>query len=204
MNFDFSDDQKYLRDEARKFLEAQCGIAEVRKVLDDDTLGHNVDVWQKIVEMGWLGAAIPEEHGGLGLGMLELCVIAEELGRVLAPVPFSSSAYYFAEAIKLAGSEEQKAALLPGIADGSFIGCLATTEGPGAISESAIKAQYPRWKAHGYQIAGHRWRHGDTCSCSCQRWRRILSGCSGPRPGQRIAKVLEDDRANPRSCGNQF
>ena len=132
MNFDFSDDQKYLRDEARKFLEAQCTIAEVRKVLDDDTLGHNAEVWQKVVEMGWLGAAIPEEHGGLGLGMLELCVIAEELGRVLAPVPFSSSAYYFAEAIKLAGSEDQKAALLPGIADGSFIGCLATTEGPGA------------------------------------------------------------------------
>ncbi|SIN59823.1 Acyl-CoA dehydrogenase [Parasphingorhabdus marina DSM 22363] len=152
MNFDFSDDQKYLRDEARKFLEAQCTIAEVRKVLDDDTLGHNAEVWQKVVEMGWLGAAIPEEYGGLGLGMLELCVIAEELGRVLAPVPFSSSAYYFAEAVKLAGSEDQKTALLPGIADGSFIGCLATTEGPGAISESAIRAQFRDGKLTGTKL----------------------------------------------------
>ena len=100
------------------------------------------EVWQKIVDMGWLGAAIPEEYGGLGLGMLELCVIAEELGRVLAPVPFGSSAFFFAEAIKLAGSEEQKSELLPKIADGSFVGCIATTEGPGALTESSISAKY--------------------------------------------------------------
>ncbi|MEO9469990.1 acyl-CoA dehydrogenase family protein [Parasphingorhabdus sp.] len=152
MNFDFSDDQKYLRDEARKFLEAECTIADVRSVLDNDSVSHNAEVWQKIVEMGWLGAAIPEEYGGLGLGMLELCVIAEELGRVLAPVPFSSSAYYFAEAIKLAGSEEQKSELLPKIADGSFIGCLATTEGPGAIAETSIGAQYKDGKLTGTKL----------------------------------------------------
>ncbi|GAA0466564.1 acyl-CoA dehydrogenase family protein [Parasphingorhabdus litoris] len=138
MNFDFSDDQKFLRDEARKFLEAQCTSAHVRAVLDDDGMSHNDEVWQKIVEMGWLGAAIPEEYGGLGLGMLELCVIAEELGRVLAPVPFGSSAYFFAETIKLAGSDEQKAEWLPKVADGSIVGCLATTEGPGALSASNV------------------------------------------------------------------
>ena len=99
MNFDFSDDQKFLRDEARKFLEAQCTMAQVREVLDDDSKSHNDGVWKKIVDMGWLGAAIPEEYGGLGLGMLELCVIAEELGRTLAPVPFGSSAYFFAEGL---------------------------------------------------------------------------------------------------------
>jgi alkylation response protein AidB-like acyl-CoA dehydrogenase len=152
LNFDFSDDQKYLRDEARKFLEAECTIADVRSVLDNDSVSHNAEVWQKIVEMGWLGAAIPEEYGGLGLGMLELCVIAEELGRVLAPVPFSSSAYYFAEAIKLAGSEEQKTELLPKIAVGSFVGCLATTEGPGAISESSIGAQFKDGKLSGTKL----------------------------------------------------
>lgn len=139
MNFDFSDDQKFLRDEARKFLEAQCTSAHVRAVLDDDDVSHNDEVWQKIVEMGWLGAAIPEEFGGLGLGMLELCVIAEELGRVLAPVPFGSSAYFFAEAIKLAGTDEQKAEFLPKVADGSIVGCLATTEGPGALSASSVQ-----------------------------------------------------------------
>ena len=139
MNFDFSDDQKFLRDEARKFLEAQCTSAHVRTVLDNDALGHNDEVWQKIVEMGWLGAAIPEEYGGLGLGMLELCVIAEELGRVLAPVPFGSSAFFFAEAIKLLGTEEQKLAYLPKVADGSIVGCMATTEGPGTLDGSKLQ-----------------------------------------------------------------
>lgn len=138
MNFDFSDDQKFLRDEARKFLEAQCTSAHVRAVLDDEDMSHNEGVWKQIVEMGWLGAAIPEEYGGLGLGMLELCVIAEELGRVLAPVPFGSSAFFFAEALKLAGSEEQKQALLPKVADGSLIGCIAVSEGPGEIKAGNI------------------------------------------------------------------
>ena len=138
MNFDFSDDQKFLRDEARKFLEAQCTSAHVRAVLDDENMSHNDDVWKKIVEMGWLGAAIPEEYGGLGLGMLELCVIAEELGRVLAPVPFGSSAFFFAEALKLAGSEDQKLALLPKVADGSLVGCIAISEGPGEIKTGNI------------------------------------------------------------------
>jgi alkylation response protein AidB-like acyl-CoA dehydrogenase len=138
MNFDFSDDQKFLRDEARKFLEAQCTSAHVRAVLDDEDMSHNEGVWKQIVEMGWLGAAIPEEYGGLGLGMLELCVIAEELGRVLAPVPFGSSAFFFAEALKLAGSEEQKQALLPKVADGSLIGCIAVSEGPGEIKAGTI------------------------------------------------------------------
>lgn len=152
MNFDFSDDQKFLRDEARKFLEAQCTTAHVREVLDDDDKSHNEGVWKQIVEMGWLGAAIPEEYGGLGLGMLELCVIAEELGRALAPVPFGSSAYFFAEALKLAGSEEQKTTLLPKIADGSLIGCLAVSEGPGEIKPGSIATRFANGTITGKKI----------------------------------------------------
>ena len=152
MNFDFSDDQKFLRDEARKFLEAQCTMAQVREVLDDDEKSHNEGVWKQIVEMGWLGAAIPEEYGGLGLGMLELCVIAEELGRVLAPVPFGSSAFFFAEALKLAGSEEQKQALLPKVADGSLIGCIAVSEGPGEIKAGNIATRLKDGRISGTKI----------------------------------------------------
>ncbi|WP_339822636.1 acyl-CoA dehydrogenase family protein [uncultured Parasphingorhabdus sp.] len=152
MNFDFSDDQKFLRDEARKFLEAQCTMAHVREVLDDDEKSHNEGVWKQIVEMGWLGAAIPEEYGGLGLGMLELCVIAEELGRVLAPVPFGSSAFFFAEALKLAGSEEQKLALLPKVADGSLVGCIAVSEGPGEIKTGNIATRLKDGKISGKKI----------------------------------------------------
>lgn len=142
MNFDFSDDQKFLREEARKFLAAKCTTAEVREVLDDETKSHHEALWRQVVEMGWLGTAIGEEHGGLGLGMLELCVIAEELGRALAPIPFASTAYFFAEALKLAGTDAQKADLLPGVADGSVIGCIAASEGPGAVDAARLTTEF--------------------------------------------------------------
>ena len=116
MNFDFSDDQKFLKNEARKFLDANCTTARVRKVLDDDHKAYDEDLWKAVAGQGWLGAAIPEEHGGLGLGHIELCAIAEELGRAVAPIPFASTVYFLAEAIMLAGSDEQKAKWLPRIA----------------------------------------------------------------------------------------
>ncbi|MEH6410110.1 MAG: acyl-CoA dehydrogenase family protein [Hyphomonas sp.] len=142
MNFDFSEDQKFLANEARKFLESQCSMAEVRAVLNDDTKAFNEGVWKKVVEMGWLGTAIPEEHGGLGLGMLEMCVLAEEMGRVLAPVPFASTAYFFTEALKLAGSAEQQADLFPRIVSGEVVGCYAASEGPGNPDAGSLKTSF--------------------------------------------------------------
>ncbi len=142
MNFDFSEDQKYLAGEARKFLSAECPAAEVRKVLNDDKVAYHKDLWKKVVEMGWLGAAIPEEHGGLGLGMLEMCVLAEEMGRAIAPVPFASTAYFLTEAVKLAGSDAQKAAILPRIAAGELIGAYAASEGPGHPDASNLRTTF--------------------------------------------------------------
>lgn len=141
MNFDFSEDQKFLKDQARKFLEGESGIDVVRNVIDNEDVSHAEKLWDGIKEQGWLGVAIPEEYGGLGLGMLELCVIAEELGRALAPTPFSSSVFYATEAIKLAGSEEQKKKYLPKLASGELTGCYASSEGPGAPNFSSLATQ---------------------------------------------------------------
>ena len=152
MNFDYSDDQKFLKSEARKFLDAACTIAVVRGVLDDPARSYDEALWKRIAEQGWLGAAIPEEHGGLGLGRIELCAIAEELGRVCAPVPFASTVYFLAEALMLAGSDEQKARLLPKIAAGEIIGAFATSEGPGAYSEASIQARVDSGKLTGVKV----------------------------------------------------
>src|SRR5690242_2990551 len=138
MNFDFSDDQKQLRDEARKFLVEKCPPKAVRVVLDGKE-PYDRGLWKGLAEMGFLGVAIPEQFGGAGAGHLELCVIAEEMGRALAPVPFSSTVYLAAEAILLAGSEAQKQKWLPLIASGSAIGTLALFEGKGNPSPQAIK-----------------------------------------------------------------
>lgn len=152
MDFDFSDEQKFLRDEARKFLEGECTSAVVRNVLDNDDVSHAVDLWEQVKAMGWLGTAIAEEHGGLGLGMLELCVIAEEMGRVLAPTPFSSSVYFFAEAVKAFGTDAQKANYLPKIANGEFIGCIATSEGPGELTAANLSTTLSGDKVSGTKI----------------------------------------------------
>lgn len=130
MNFDYSVDQKLLKEQARKFLTNTCPPTVVRGILDG-AQPYDGNLWKSIAELGWLGTAIPEEYGGLGLGYIELCALAEELGRAIAPTPFSSTIYLFAEALLLAGSVEQKQRLLPAVASGELIGCLAIAEGPG-------------------------------------------------------------------------
>jgi alkylation response protein AidB-like acyl-CoA dehydrogenase len=140
MNFEFSDEQKQLRDQARRFLEAKCPPKTVRAVLEG-AAPFDRDLWAGLAEMGFLGVVIPEAHGGLGAGYLELCVLAEELGRVLAPVPFSSSVFLATEFILAAGSEAQKAAWLPKLAAGEAIGTFAFAEGTGRMTARAIKAQ---------------------------------------------------------------
>ncbi|MGB8842733.1 MAG: acyl-CoA dehydrogenase family protein [Aliidongia sp.] len=130
MNFDFSDELKQLRDQARRFLAEQCPPTAVRRVLEGEA-SYDRALWLKLAEMGWLGAAVPEAFGGAGLGHEGLCVLAEELGRALAPVPFASSIYLAAETIMFAGSPAQKEAYLPKLASGERIGTLALAEGQG-------------------------------------------------------------------------
>jgi alkylation response protein AidB-like acyl-CoA dehydrogenase len=137
MNFDFSDEQKQMRDEARKFLAEKCSPKAVRAVLNGNAT-YDEDLWKGLAEMGFLGVAIPEQFGGAGAGHLELCVIAEEIGRTLAPVPFSSTVYLAVEALLIAGSDAQKQRWLPSIAAGRTIGTLALFEGKGNQSPAAI------------------------------------------------------------------
>jgi len=152
LNFDFSDDQKSLKDQARKFLSEKAGAKVTRGVLDNPGKSYDEPLWRSVAEMGWLGVAIPEEHGGLGLGRLELCVLAEEIGRAVAPIPFSSTVYFFAEALMLAGSDAQKKTHLPNVASGETIGCFALSEGPGAPTAAGIQAKFDGSTLNGVKI----------------------------------------------------
>jgi len=127
MNFDFSEDQKLLKQTARDYLEEHSPLSVCREVLESDR-PYAKDLWKGAAELGWLGTVIPEEYGGAGFGHLELSVIAEEVGRALAPIPFSSSIYLATEAILVAGSDAQKKAYLPKLASGAAIGTMALTE----------------------------------------------------------------------------
>ena len=152
MNFDFSDDQKLLQEQARKFLTDKCSRKLVRSVLDNNNNQYSKELWQQVVDMGWTATAIPEEYGGLGLGMLELCVIAEELGRSLAPIPFSSSIYIFAEFLKAYGSDEQKKQYLPKIASGEFIGSFAFPETKGSPRANNLNSKVENNKLSGKKL----------------------------------------------------
>ena len=141
MDFDFSEDQKALKDEARRALAAKCDLKLVREALDGSSTAA-VSVWEALVELGWFGAAISEEYGGLGLGYLELCILAEEMGRALVPAAFSSSIYLAAEAMQIAGSEEQKKRILPDLASGEQVGVFSVAEGVGPFAECAVNAVF--------------------------------------------------------------
>ena len=125
MNFDFSPEQEQFRDQIRRFLEKADGQGQARSLLDNKTQNYSVPIWNGLAEMSVQAIAIPEEHSGIGMGALELCVVAEEIGRALAPVPFLSSVCICAEAIRLFGSDEQQAKWLPGLASGTTIGTWA-------------------------------------------------------------------------------
>jgi alkylation response protein AidB-like acyl-CoA dehydrogenase len=141
MNFDFSDELKLLREQARRYLSERCSSPTVRRILDGAE-PYDKSLWKEIAAMGWTGAAIPEEYGGAGLGHLGLCVLAEELGSALAPVPFSSSIYLAAEAIMVGGSDAQKRAWLPELARGETVGTLALAEGPGRADPRKLRTAF--------------------------------------------------------------
>ncbi len=141
MNFEFSDEQKMLREQAASFLKEKSPLTAVREIYEGDQ-AYQRDLWQQMAALGWMSTTIPEQYGGIGLGSLELCVIAEELGRSLASTPFSSSVYLATEALLMAGSEAQKQNYLPQLASGELIGCFALSEGPSAASENNLCTRF--------------------------------------------------------------
>jgi alkylation response protein AidB-like acyl-CoA dehydrogenase len=142
VNFDFTDEQKALKEQARRFLASVASLKVVRAALENPAAGYDKPLWERIAEHGWCGTAIPEAYGGLGMGYVELCALAEELGRSLAPVPFASTIYQFAEALLLAGSETQKLELLPKVCAGAVIGTIAFSEGPGVLSAERLATRF--------------------------------------------------------------
>jgi alkylation response protein AidB-like acyl-CoA dehydrogenase len=137
MNFDFSEDQKLLQKTARDYLDEHCGLDVCRSVLESDGT-HSDALWKGVAEMGWLGAPVPEEFGGAGFSRLELALIAQELGRALAPIPFGPSVHLVTEALLEFGSDEQKRKFLPRLVSGELIGTYAQSERAGRSRVGAV------------------------------------------------------------------
>ena len=151
MNFDFSDDQKLLQTATRSYLDDKAPLALNRAVLEQNE-DMSADLWQGAAEMGWLGTVIPEEYGGAGFGHLEQVLVCEELGRALAPIPYTSSSIVV-EALLTAGRSEQKSVLLPKFADGSAVGAVAIAEGKGITRQDNLTTIYENGVVSGKKIA---------------------------------------------------
>jgi alkylation response protein AidB-like acyl-CoA dehydrogenase len=125
VDFGFSDEQQEIKSTARDFLQSRFKPEKVRELAESDS-PYDDALWQEMCELGWPGIAIAEEHGGQGLGTIELVILLEELGYACAPSPFISNAAA-GLLIADAGSDEQRAAWLPGIASGEARGAAALT-----------------------------------------------------------------------------
>jgi alkylation response protein AidB-like acyl-CoA dehydrogenase len=140
VNFDLSDEQKMLKTELARLL-AQRSTPDRLRQLVDGGAEWDPELWRAVAQMGLLGAGLPETLGGLGLGGTELCVIAEELGRTTAPIPFFSSICLAAEAIRLAGTEAQQSRWLPRLASGEAVGTFAWSEGAGPADRRPVTVE---------------------------------------------------------------
>jgi alkylation response protein AidB-like acyl-CoA dehydrogenase len=143
MDLDFNEEQVMLRDTARGICEELSPPALVR-AMEQDEAGYSAPFWGQLSELGITSLGIPEAHGGMAWGALEMAIVYEEFGRSLAPSPHWASCVLSAKLLELAGSAEQQAAWLPGIASGEAIIVPAWLEpkngfGPEGVQMRAIK-----------------------------------------------------------------
>src|ERR1700742_4284301 len=132
MGIALTDDHRELAEVARAFLTSQKARWAARSLLDSPH-ENRPGFWQDMVELGWLGLHVDEEHGGSGYGLPELVVVIEELGRAVAPGPFVPTVIASAVIAK-DGTAEQKSRLLPGLSDGTGTAGLGL-EGPVSLSD---------------------------------------------------------------------
>jgi acyl-CoA dehydrogenase len=167
MSLLLNEEQTMLRDSARSFLAENAPVAQLRQLRDSrDAAGFAGNTWAAFAELGYAGVAVPEAHGGAGLGAVDIGVLMEQIGRHLSALPFLASSVVAARALQLAGSDAQQAQWLPRIAAGEAIATLAVDEGPKHQPEAiALRAE----------------RHGD-------RWR--LAGSKHFVPEGHVASLL--------------
>ena len=151
MDIGFTEEQELLRDTARKFLDGECPTNFVRQMMATDAAVTG-EFWQKLADNGWLGITYAEEDGGSGLGLVDLVVLMEEVGRAVMPGPYPATVLLGGAAIAAAGSPTQRQEWLPKIAAGEAKATLAASE-PNA-----------RWDAAGITLAAGETRDGYTLS----------------------------------------
>ncbi len=155
MELEFTGEQEELRASVRSFLEKECPIELVRAVVETGEAPEKL--WGSMVALDWPALAIPEEHGGIGLSILETAVVVEELGRAVAPGPLLATVTEFAPMIREVGTPEQQQRFLSQVASGAIAGTVALADhprawAPGDVIMTAEKAD-GGWVLDGTKVA---------------------------------------------------
>ncbi len=150
MDLTLTEDQELIQATARELLESRHLSANAR-AMEDDSRGYSVELWKEMVELGWMGLALPESYGGVGAGFLEACLLVEEMGRFVVPSPLLPTVVCCGLPIARFGTEEQRAAWLPAITRGRVMSyggvcgdeLVATESGDGLVLDgSALFVPY--------------------------------------------------------------
>ena len=151
MDFSFAKDQDMIRKSAREFLEKECSKDKVRELKTDEK-GYDPQTWKKMIDLGWMGLIIPEAYGGSEGEFIDVMILMEEMGRNILPGPFFSTVALCSLPILAFGSEQQKKAILPRIADGE-IWSLALLEKSGEYEASDMVLEAVE-SGGGYDLSG--------------------------------------------------
>jgi alkylation response protein AidB-like acyl-CoA dehydrogenase len=138
MQFGLTETQQVLKNSAREFFSAECPINEVRRLMETPT-ACDAALWQKMAHQGWTGIVFDEEYGGLGLGLVEMAVALEEMGRALLPGPYLSTVLLAGAAIDAAGNSTQKQKYLSRISMGEAHATLALLEDSASWDPDAVQ-----------------------------------------------------------------
>jgi alkylation response protein AidB-like acyl-CoA dehydrogenase len=155
----FTEEQELLRDTARRFLDSECNTQFVRQRMAEPAAVTD-EFWQKLADQGWLGIVCPEEDGGSGLGLVDLVVLMEEMGRAVMPGPFLSTVLLGGAAIGETGTPAQRRQWLPQIAAGTAKAALAWTE-PNLRWDAASVTLRARETGGGFTLSGTKLFVGD-------------------------------------------
>jgi alkylation response protein AidB-like acyl-CoA dehydrogenase len=128
VDLEFTSDQDELRDSVRSFLQKECPTNLVRSVIETGEPAK--ELWASMVALDWPALAIPQEDGGVGLSFVETAVVAEELGRVIAPGPLLTTTSQFVPLVREVGTQDQRHAFLGKVASGQLTGCIALADHP--------------------------------------------------------------------------
>lgn len=154
MDLAYTTEQNMLEESISKFVSSEYDL-DSRKQLANSELGYSDEHWQTFASLGWLALPIEEAYGGIGGDLVDTMILFESLGKGLVVEPILSTLVLFGGALSIAGTEDQKQALLPGIADGSVKGALAYLEAEASSDFNAVTTSAVR-EGDAYVLNGHK------------------------------------------------